>query len=369
MRVASPRVRTLASLLQPGALLPLAALLPLVALLGCGGDEPPPEIVRPVLAMQVAHSGAWDERWFPGRAKATREANIAFEVAGRMIERPVEIGDEVEKGKLLAKLDPRDFLNSLNQARAARTRARAFRDRVVEAARSGAVSRQEVTDAEAELEAAAAEVEIRAKALQDSELFAPFDGNVSAILVENFENVLAKQVIMRVLDTSKVEMVIDIPESQISNAPYVTAIRVRFAAFGDREFPASVVEISNEATEATRTYPVNLLIEQPEDVKILPGMAGEAAATVELPEAPKDADQLLEVRLSALATDDAASSYVWVIDPESQTVSRRDVELGNTTSRGIFVRGLERGEWVAVAGAKTLQEGQKVRLVEQGIRG
>ena len=56
-------------------------------------------------------------------------------------------------------------------------------------------------------------------------------------------------------------------------------------------------------------------------------------------------------------------------DPESQTVSRRDVELGNTTSRGIFVRGLERGEWVAVAGAKTLQEGQKVRLVEQGIRG
>ncbi len=333
---------------------------------GCAEDEPPPEIVRPVVAMQVARAGAFDERWFPGRAKATREANIAFEVPGRLVERPVQIGDQVEAGQLLAKLDPRDFLNSLNQARAARNRAAAFRDRVVQAARSGAVSRQEVTDANAELEAAAAEVEIRSKALQDSELFSPFEGTVSAILVENFENVLAKQVIMRVLDTSKIEMVIDIPERLISNAPYVTGFRVRFAAFPGREFPGRLLEISNEATAATRTYPVNILMEQPEDVTILPGMAGEATATLSLPEVDL---QGLEVRLSALVTDQADRSYVWVIDPETQRVSRREVELGETTSRGIFVRGLERGEWVAVAGTRTLREGQKVRIVEPGRRG
>jgi len=126
--------------------------------------------------------------------------------------------------------------------------------------------------------------------------------------------------------------------------------------------------IWTEASEATRTYPVNVLIEQPEDVTILPGMAGEASATVELPGNPDD-PQALEVRLSALATDDQEKSYVWVIDPETQTVSRRDVELGETTTRGIFVRGLRRGEWVAVAGTKTLQEGQKVRMVEAGRRG
>ncbi len=342
--------------------------LGLCMVVACADEAPPPEIVRPVIAMQVAQSGAFDDRWFSGRAKATREANIAFEVSGRLIERPVEVGDSAEKGQLLAKLDPRDFLNSLNQARAARTRTEAYRDRVAQAARTGAVSRQELTDAEAELQGTQAEVAIRAKALQDSELFAPFDGTVSTILVENFENVLAKQVIMRVLDTSMIEMVIDIPESVISNAPYVKSVRVRFTAFPGREFPARVVEISNEASEATRTYPVNLLMEQPEDVKILPGMAGEANATVELPGDPSDSEGL-EVRLSALATDDSERSYVWVIDPETQTVSRRDVELGSTTSRGIFVHGLERGEWVAIAGTRTLREGQKVRLLEPRRRG
>jgi multidrug efflux pump subunit AcrA (membrane-fusion protein) len=146
----------------------------------CAEEEPPPEIIRPVIAMQVARSGALDDRWFPGRAKATREANIAFEVSGRLVERPVEVGASVEEGQLLAKLDPRDFLNALNQARAVRTRSRAFRDRVAQAAKTGAVSRQELTDAVAEFEATQAEVEIRARALEDSELLAPFDGTVSS---------------------------------------------------------------------------------------------------------------------------------------------------------------------------------------------
>ena len=265
----------------------LGTALSLCMAVACTDEAPPPEIVRPVVAMQVAHSGALRGRSFPGRAKATREANLAFEVSGRLIERPVEIGDEVERAQLLGKLDPRDFLNSLNKARAGSRRAQAYRDRIAQAARTGAVSRQELTDAEAEFDAARADVEIRAKALQDSELFAPFDGTVSSILIENFENVLAKQVIMRVLDTSKIEMVIDIPESLISNAQYVKDFRVRFAAFPGREFPARIIEISNEATEATRTYPVNLLIEQPEDVKILPGMAGEGSGRVELPEKPE----------------------------------------------------------------------------------
>jgi len=335
--------------------------------LACGTEAPPPEVVRPVVARQVASSDAFDDRWFPGRAKATREANIAFEVPGRLIERPVAVGDVVEKGQLLAKLDPRDFVNSLKQARAIGDRTEAYRDRIALAAQSGAVSRQDLTDAEAEFEAAAAEVEIRAKALQDSELYAPFDGTVSSILVENFENVQARQVTMRVLDTSKIEMVIDIPETLAPNVPHVKAVRVRFAALPGREFPAKIIEVGKEASEATRTYPVNLLMEQPADVEILPGMAGEASGWVEAP--GEETGQSLEVRISALSTDDNQENYVGVVDPEARTVRRRDVEVGETISRGVVVRGLERGEWVAIAGTQALRDGQKVRLVESGKGG
>ena len=69
------------------------ALVGACLLLACGAEEPEPEIVRPVRAMQVAEAGAFDQRWFPGRAQATQQADIAFEVSGRLVQRPVQVGD------------------------------------------------------------------------------------------------------------------------------------------------------------------------------------------------------------------------------------------------------------------------------------
>jgi RND family efflux transporter MFP subunit len=342
----------------------LAWLAILASLLGCGDEPPPREIIRPVRAMQIAEAGALQERWFPGRASATQEANIAFEVPGRLVQRPVLVGDRVKKGQLLATLDPRDFRNALDQARATAARARAFRERIVEAAKTGAVSRQDVDDAEAALRIAQAEVQIRQKALDDSELYAPFDGTVSAILVENFENVQAKQVIMRVLDTSKLEMVVNIPETLISHVLFVKEVRVQYDAFPGRDFPAQIKEVSNEASETTRTFAVNLIMDQPKDVQILPGMAGRATARVELPGGIDDAG--FEINASAVFSRDNRETYVWIVDPDAGTVSRREVEVGRVTPRGLVVKGVRPGEWVAIAGANVLQEGQKVRILEQG---
>ena len=86
------------------------------------------------------------------------------------------------------------------------------------------MAQQDLTDAQARFEAAEANVNIRAKALEDSVLHAPFDGNVAMTFVENFQNVQAKQPVMRLLDHSRIEMVINIPESMISYAPLVERI-------------------------------------------------------------------------------------------------------------------------------------------------
>ena len=70
----------------------LASLLVAVvlALVGCKEEQEKREIIRPVRAMKVADPQAFEERWFPGRAKATQEANIAFEVSGTSAPRTPE---------------------------------------------------------------------------------------------------------------------------------------------------------------------------------------------------------------------------------------------------------------------------------------
>ncbi len=333
------------------------------ALLGMACEDPPePEVIRPVRAIKLGDVSKIQGRWFPGRAKATQEANLAFEVQGTVVER-VDVGEIVTAGTLLARLDARDFKNALDRAAAERDRAKAHMQRIRKAEESGAVSKQDLTDAEARYNQANATVKIRQKALDDTHIFAPFSGTVAATYVEKFEAVQPKQVVLRLLDTEKIEMVIDVPERSIGNAPYVKEIRIRFDTVPGREFQAEIKEISNEASQTTRTYPVTLIMDAPTDALIQPGMAGEATARLELPE-DKNLDGY-ELPLSAIFSEKDQTSYVWVIDEASGQVSLRPVELGNLTPRGVILKsGIQSGEWVATAGVHFLRDGQTVRILE-----
>jgi RND family efflux transporter MFP subunit len=336
-------------------------MLPALLAMACG-EPPEPEVIRPVRAIKVGDVSKIQGRWFPGRAKATQEANLAFEVQGTVVER-VDVGEEVTAGTLLARLDPRDFKNALDRAVAERDRASAHADRIRQAEASGAVSKQDLTDAEARFHQANATVKIRQKALDDTHIFAPFSGTVAATYVEEFEAVQPKQVTLRLLNTEKIEMVIDVPERSIGNAPYVKEIRIRFDTVPDREFIAEIKEISNEASQTTRTYPVTLIMDAPTDVVIKPGMAGEATARLELPEG-KSLDGY-ELPLSAIFSEKDQTSYVWVIDEASGQVSLRPVELGKLSPRGVILKsGIQSGEWVATAGVHFLRDGQTVRILE-----
>jgi len=318
--------------------------------------------VRPVLSVVVADAAGLDGRRFPGQAKATQELNLAFEVPGRLIERPVEVGDRVELGQVLAELDPRDFAAALKSAEAELKRDQVNFKRAEGMLAEDVISRAEYDRLEARRDIAEASVELAAKALADSVLRAPFSGTVAATYVENYENVRAKQEIMRLLDTSKIEMVIQIPESMISNTPYVRDIQVRFDPFPETVLPASIKEVSNEASRTTRTYPVTLIMEPPEGVEILPGMAGEVWGRVELPEDLPESG--IEVPTAAVFADDASDSeqsYVWVVDKETRSVSRRPVKIVRFSALGVLVQGVEPGERIVTAGVNSLREGQTVR--------
>ena len=119
----------------------------------------------------------------------------------------------------------------------------------------------------------------------DDELEAPFDGSIVGIYVENFQDVKPKQPVARLINLARVEMWVDIPEQLISRTSYIKSLRVRFDTFPDRELSASIKEVGREATQATGTYPVNLIMDQPSDFTILPGMAGRASGTARPPDA------------------------------------------------------------------------------------
>lgn len=347
---------------------------------GCA-PEPEAEKAPPLVpAIRLADAESLTASTFPGRARAGQEVNLSFRVTGPLIELPADVGDEVKAGDVVARMDPQDYLNalgtatgSLQAAQATARKAAADHKRIQNVYKEdpGATSETAVDLARSARDssrAAANSLTSAVKAAQDqvnyTSLKAPFSGVVVETYVENFETVIAKQPVLRLLDPTSIEFVISVPENMIIYAPYVDNVVVTFDALPGVEIPATIKEIGREASQATRTYPVTLVMEQPEDAEILAGMAGSARVSARLPEDARASGMQLPAT-AIFAREDPEKSYVWVIDETSKTLKSRAVETGQLTSYGVTIRsGLSAGEWVVIKGVNSVREGQTVRIMD-----
>jgi multidrug efflux pump subunit AcrA (membrane-fusion protein) len=110
---------------------------------------------------------------------------------------------------------------------------------------------------------------------------------------------------------------------------------------------------------------VTLMMEQPEGVRILAGMAGRATGELNLPKEMVEQEGLTVPPSAVFSPDTGEASYVWVVDEQSNTVHRREVEAMTLSDSGVVVeQGLKPGEWVVTAGVNYLKEGQEVRILE-----
>ena len=358
-----------------------SAVLATALLSGCT-KEPPPKPPTLVKAMQVVGADDLSKTVFPGRASAGQEANLSFRVAGPLVELPVSVGDKVAAGDLIARIDPNDYQVTLNSAqaqlqsiRAAYTAAENDYQRVMSTFREdpGATSQRAVDASRALRDQALAQVSSVESLVQTAtdrlgytDLLAPFAGEVVETYVENFETVLPMRPIARLLDPSSIELTVSVPENLIGYGDYVISITVSFNALPGVSIPATIKEIGREATQATRTYPVTLVMAQPEGGEILPGMAGEATIEARLPEGTGRTGITIPAT-AMFAGSDIEVTNVWVIDPATNSLSRRAVETGRLSSSGMLITaGLEAGEWIVVAGTHSLSDGQEVKIIESG---
>lgn len=357
----------------------------ILTLVACGEKEVvEKDTVRPIKAMKVGDEEPFGGRWFPGKATATQEANLSFRVSGTVQRIPVDIGAEVKQGGLLARLDPQDYQVALNDAQAQFRKATAglalAESEYARVARvfdkdPGAVSKSMVDVRKAELDTARAQV-VSAKAAVESAtdnlgytyLKSPYDGIVVEKFIEQFEDVQAKQQIIRVLDNSSIEFTVQIPETLMEHVDVVRKLGavVVFDTYPDAEVPARVKEVGKEASKTTRTYPVTLIMDQPEGFKILPGMAGKAKgdkkAAAEI--AAKEGLVGVEIPITSTFSDEAKQTFVWVVDESSMQVNKRPVTIISLTENGAMITGLEPGEIIATAGANMLVQDQQIRIVE-----
>lgn len=356
----------------------LAASVATAAIVVSCGDAPVQEdtAVRPVRAIQVGDVENLERRGITGKARAAQEVSLAFRVPGRVEQLTVDVGEDVKKGAVLGRLDPSSYKAEVARLKADQAKALAAlanavsqleRDQTLY--QQGHIAKARLDRVQANEQEKRAQVASTAATLQRANLDlgytvlkAPFAGSITAKFVNDFEDVAPQQPVLRLLDDSQIEMLIDVPENIITIIDQAQDVQVVFDAFPEVVIPADIKEISTEASQTTRTYPVTLIMDQPDGARILPGMAGRATARP--PEGYQGSAGIVLPEAAVFTPEGGSDPHVWIVDEAALTVSARPVSLGRIVPQGInILTGVEQGEWVVTAGAAYLTDGQSVRLL------
>ena len=325
-------------------------------------------VVRPVKVHTIGKADASARREYPGSIRAFQHADMGFEVGGRIEEFYVMEGDDVVQGEVLARLDARDYEADLKAAQANLRKAESDlrRSKNIYKEDPGAISTETIDTHQRAVDVSRANLAISQKAVEDTKLRAPFTGRMARKLVEDFQNVQAKEPVLILQDTSTLEIEINLPERDVAGAPIDrergavqnrTQPEVIVSALPNLKFAAWIKEFASTADPVTRTFSAKLNFKNPGDVNILPGMTARVQITV-------NPERAWSVPVSATLADDSGNPFVWKMDPDSMAVSRAPVELGDLFENRVRITaGLDEGDLVAITGVNELRDGMVVRIL------
>jgi RND family efflux transporter MFP subunit len=342
-----------------------------VALAGCGGKKQPEPLVRPVRSEVVTGGASADSATYTAEIRSRYETDLSFQVAGKLVSRPVDVGATVKRGQLLAQLDQTDQQLGVDAARGAvpaaqsdldrsRSEEARFRDLLERGLTTRAQYQAQQTavhSAEAKLSQATAELRLAQQRLGYTTLRAGEDGVVTRAMVDVGTVVAAGQRALSIARPSELEAVFDVPDGRIGEVKAGSSVLINPVSGENAAWAGLVREISPSADPVTRTYQVRTTIVSPPPTLRL-GM------TVSVTLARVGGVPNVALPSTAIFQKDGKPA-VWIVKPDS-TVELRAVTVERYDTDRVFVAdGVRTGDRVVTAGVHRLAPGEKVKLAAE----
>ena len=343
-------------------------------LAACSKKEPPPEPVRPVLYMEVKPQATESLGRFAGNIEARYESTLGFRVGGRIAQRSVDVGSEVEKGQLLATLDPTDLQNQLRStqgdlarveaqyinAQANARRQQELFDRGVGAQAALDVAVTDLKTSKSSYDQAKASVQQSQDQLSYSELRTDHAAVVTEWKAEAGQVVSAGEQVVTLARPDIKEAVIDLPAPLAEQLPQDVVFKVASQLEPDINTTATLRELEPQAESSTRTRRARLtLADTPAAFRLGTAISVTLSSAIE-PRIELPANVLQEVD---------GKTQIWIVDMQNQTVSPHPVRVvSRENDRIVIAGGVKGGERVVTAGVNSLKPGQKVKVDKDSPR-
>ncbi|AZO71036.1 MULTISPECIES: efflux RND transporter periplasmic adaptor subunit [unclassified Mesorhizobium] len=350
----------------PAAGLVVAAL----GLAGCSQEKAAvvEEAVRPVKVVEIGEAQTTRQLDYSGSVRARTEMNLGFRIAGKVTERLVDIGQHVNEGDVLARVDPSDYELSVKSAEASLDAAERqvetvdlARKRAEQLYAKNFAPKSQLDQAALSYDQAVATRDAARSTLAQAQnqvhytdLKASKAGIVTAISADIGQVVGAGTPVMTVAVDGEKEVLIAVPEMDIAGFRPGKEVKASFWSDDALTLDGKVREVAGSADPQSRTFAVRVSL--PNDPRVLLGMTANVEATV------GSKAQLVSIPLTAMTEKDG-KHIVWTVDRASDTVHPRPIKVANFTADGVAVAdGLKQGDVVVAAGTQFMTENLKVKL-------
>lgn len=333
------------------------------------------KIIPIVRTYTVGNAATAAAATYPGEVRGRYESQLAFQVAGKIAARMVNVGDSVQAGQVLLALDPKDVAQNVEATAAQLASARAsyklaadnaarYRSLYAQGAVSEAIRDQYATQLEAAsaaLRQAQSQANVSSNQLGYTQLVSDTAGVVTALNGEVGQVVGAGTPIATVVRSGEREVQISVPEG--ANVSVGQQASVSFWALPGVEATGHVREIASMADPVTRTYKVCVAVPAwPAEAKL--GMTAKVSF----------ADEAVNATASTAAGYLIPAQALYQVNKKAQVwvVRERKAQLVEVTVAGyagndiIISQGLSQGDKVVTAGLAKLIPNQEVRLEEGG---
>ncbi|NLR91816.1 efflux RND transporter periplasmic adaptor subunit [Flammeovirga agarivorans] len=340
--------------------------LPLLFLIGCSEEEQTKkEVIRPVKLLTVQSNNASVDKTFPAITKETKASILSFRVGGPLVKLNAEVGQKIKKGQLIAEIDDRDFIVELQAKKAKYIQAEAEKNRYEGLLKKQSIPQNEYDQKLAAFLIAQSNYEDAQNALKDTKIYSPFDAVVSEKMVENFQEVRAKQGIASLLDFSDTEVKFYIPESFVRYIDQVESFDVRVNAYPNTTFKAVIKEVGAKA-EGASGFPVYLYLTDLQKIKNDFPIGAGMSCKVDMHFNDYSVKENIFLIPIHSIVQSKNKNVVMTYDKTSHTVKTKDIQIGalSGTNQIQVLGGLQNGEQIVEYGGNLLQNGQKVRVLD-----
>jgi len=304
-----------------------------------------------VKAVRVSSQELPNEVEAAGAIESVDTAEVAFLVTGRVLTVNVQDGASVEKGQVLAQLDPTDFQQGVAIADAKLREIRARHERLTRLRDLGSLTASDYDKIESALHEAESTDELAQRQLAYTELRAPFSGQVVRRGIAVGQVVVPAVPVFTVLAPAPVWANVGVAEADAHSVRPGQPARVCLPAENSRLFPGTVDAILPQADPLSRSFTVKIRIANA-DHTLHPGNVVTARISI------GSTHMAVTLPPQAVQKYPDGAVFVWTIDPLRHTAVRQIVEAGALEGTVVEIRsGLKPGELVVTSVPTTLFEG------------